>query len=184
MRDNCLMTPRPLHFLACLLIFSGLAGTGTTAVNAQCRLCAEQPALSAASKKSDVPLRISISTELDFARLALTGPAGGQVTIDPETGVRSTTGQVVALSGMALTGRAEIIGGKNEKIRIDIPASILLTAPDGGTAELTQIETDLPNRPKLDKDGRLLFTFGGLLRVKNSSDGQFRGRIPITVDYE
>lgn len=178
------MLLRPFHFLVCLPILTGLAFGDLSAARAQCRLCAEQPGFSATAKKSNVPLRISISTELDFARLALTGPAGGLVTIDPETGVRSTTGQVVALSGMALTGRAEIIGGKNEKIRVDIPASILLTAPDGGTAELTQIETDLPNRPKLDKDGRLLFTFGGLLRVKNSSDGQFRGRIPITVDYE
>jgi hypothetical protein len=37
--------------------------------------------------------------------------------------------------------------------------------------------------PKLDSAGNLKFRFGGRIRLSGSSDGDFRGDLPITVEY-
>ena len=37
--------------------------------------------------------------------------------------------------------------------------------------------------PRLDGDGRLSFRFGGVLQVSGDLDGEFRGDVPIDVDY-
>jgi hypothetical protein len=41
----------------------------------------------------------------------------------------------------------------------------------------------LPAQPRLDSRGTLQFRFGGALHVDGSVDGDFRGDVPITVDY-
>ena len=58
------------------------------------------------------------------------------------------------------------------------------SAADGSTAELEKLETNLPALARLDQAGRLVFAFGGKLRVRGDASGQFRGRIAITADYE
>ena len=42
---------------------------------------------------------------------------------------------------------------------------------------------DLPSAPRLDSTGRLEFRFGGRLRVSGDSEGDYRGDIPVTVEY-
>jgi hypothetical protein len=37
--------------------------------------------------------------------------------------------------------------------------------------------------PRLDSAGNLSFRFGGRLLVTGNADGQFRGDLPITVEY-
>jgi hypothetical protein len=37
--------------------------------------------------------------------------------------------------------------------------------------------------PRLDSAGKLSFRFGGRIRVSENSDGDFRGELPITVEY-
>ena len=48
---------------------------------------------------------------------------------------------------------------------------------------LTELTTDLPGWPVLDASGTLEFSFGGRIEVRGSGGGNFRGRIPISVDY-
>jgi hypothetical protein len=49
---------------------------------------------------------------------------------------------------------------------------------------LDDVKTDLPALPRLDAAGNLSFRFGGKLLVTGDADGQYRGDLPITVDYE
>jgi len=37
--------------------------------------------------------------------------------------------------------------------------------------------------PKLDAAGNLTFRFGGRITITGSAEGQFRGDLPITVEY-
>ena len=55
----------------------------------------------------------------------------------------------------------------------------------GFLGRLGEIErTDLGAAPRLGIDGRLQFRFGGRLQVTGSADGDYRGRIPVTVEYQ
>ena len=69
------------------------------------------------------------------------------------------------------------------QVRIDLPGRVPMTTPDGASAELVDFTTNLPHRPTLDANGELEFTFGARLVVKDGRGGNYRGRIPITVDY-
>lgn len=148
--------------------------------HAQCRLCA--PASTAtASTQPLTPLNISVEAGLDFSRAAL-GPGGrGTIALDERSGARAVSG-MVDLGGVGLKGEVALSGAPFARVRISVPPSIRLTAPDGGVAEVT-VETDLGPDPVLDAQGRLAFGFGGKLTLSGGGSGDFRGLIPITVDY-
>tara|TARA_R110002110_G_scaffold57985_6_gene165052 strand:- start:1370 stop:1921 length:552 start_codon:yes stop_codon:yes gene_type:complete len=157
-------------------------------VHAQCRLCDTGSALAGLAKPRDgtpeIPLQIEITTDLDFSRLALLGSGGGVVSIDPKSGDRQIRGGIANLGGMALHGEGRLTGEPGRSVRIFLPERIQLSAPNGSTAELERLETDLPALARLDQTGRLTFAFGGQLRVRGDASGQFRGRIAITATYE
>ena len=155
---------------------------------AQCRLCATSSDASGRSKstdgKAEIPLQLEITTDLDFSRLALLGSGGGVVSIDPMSGDRQIRGSVANLGGMALHGEGRLTGEPGRSVRIFLPERVQLSAPNGSTAELEKLESHLPALARLDQAGRLVFSFGGQLRVRGDANGQFRGRIAITADYE
>ncbi len=131
----------------------------------------------------ELPLRIEISAALDFSRVA-TGRSGGSVTVDPVSGQRRLSGDVRDLGGMALTGEAMISGTPGRAVRIAIPPEIRLDGDQGRSARVVDVVTDLGPAPRLGPDGRLRFRFGGRLTVASDDDGNYRGRIPISVEYE
>ena len=90
---------------------------------------------------------------------------------------------LISLGGAPVTGRGKITGMPLRPVRIDLPSRVPMTAPDGSSAELVDFTTNLPHRPTLDANGQLEFSFGARLVVRNGSGGNYRGRIPITVDY-
>lgn len=148
---------------------------------AQCLLCA--PVQAAAKKPPPTAIAIQIETGIDFSRLGLIARnRAGNATIDPATGQRTVTG-LLDLSGLPVEGTVTIRGAPNEIITVDMPPQVILTNSVGGTVRLTAITTTLKKTVKLDQNGALSFTFGGRLEVDGSADGDFRGRIPITVDY-
>ena len=152
-----------------------------------CRLCEKDDALDyrgGAAAEREQPLRISVATHLDFSSVAMRDHIGGAVALDPATGDRSISGALTSLGGPALLGEVRLTGEPGRAVRVDLPERIVMSAPDGGTVELTRLETDLPPRPQLDRDGRLNFAFGGRLEVKGRAGGQYRGRIRISADYE
>jgi hypothetical protein len=116
-------------------------------------------------------------------RLALAGRDGGSAEVDAASGSKRTGGGVVNLGGMPVTGRGRVTGEPLREVRIVLPSTVPMTAPDGGSAELTGFTTDLPGRPTLDANGELTFSFGARLVLRGARGGNYRGRIPITVEY-
>ena len=143
-----------------------------------CMMCYGQSA-----PDGEAPLQIAISDDLAFSRLAVVGSGGGSAAIDPQTGRLATQGSVVDLGGMHFTGHAIITGEAGRMVDIELPSTVTLTTPTGGTAELTGFTTDLPAMARLDEYGRLEFAFAGEVTFARQATGAYRGRIAITVDY-
>ena len=143
-----------------------------------CNLCFAAPAA-----PGERPLTIEISTGIAFSRLAIAGQDGGSAAIDAQTGAKTTGQGLVDLGGSAVQGRGRISGTPGRRVRIDLPRSVAMSSTDGSTAMLTGLTTDLPAWPVLDPSGSLEFSFGGRLEVRGPGGGNFRGRIPISVDY-
>jgi hypothetical protein len=152
---------------------------------APCLLCGQTdvPSASGNAAEDDVPLRIEISAQLDFSRIA-TGRGGGSITIDPASGARRLSGDVRDLGGMALSGEAVITGTPGRGVRIFLPATIDLDGDHGRRARVVDLATNLGPAPRIGPDGSLRFRFGGRLAVASDDDGNYRGRVPISAEYE
>lgn len=169
-----------------ILIAAALACAPVMPVQGQCLLCTPQADAEAAKDSrtsSDEPLRIEIAAQLDFSRVA-TGTGGGSVTVDPQSGTRRLSGNLLDLGGMALSGEAVVTGTPGRGVRVFVPPEIMLDGDQGRSARVADIATDLGPAPRLGPDGRLRFRFGGRLQVASDDDGNYRGRIPISVEYE
>lgn len=164
-------------------ILAGLALTAAPARGEEapaCKLC-----LAAQQGDSDeIPLRIEVEGGIEFSRMALTGKGDGSALLDPQSGAKRVDHGLVDLGGYAVTGRARVTGAPSRAVRIVLPPMVTMRTPDGGTAELTELVTDLPAMPMLDAGGALDFSFGGRLRVSAASAGTLRGRIAISVEYD
>jgi len=68
-------------------------------------------------------------------------------------------------------------------VRIDLPSAIALYGRSGGSIRLESLVSDLPAQPRLDSQGLLTFRFGGELHVQGDASGDYRGDVPINVDY-
>jgi hypothetical protein len=171
-RDNRTIMRRPFLCLAALL----LAGSPVSGQEA-CRLC-----YGGTSVPGERPLTIEIWTDLNFSRMAMAGRGGGSAEVDAKGGKR-TDGGLIDLGGMAVSGRGRITGQPGREVRVDLPALVQMTSTDGAKAELTGFATDLPSNPRLNAAGELEFSFGARLNLHGSQGGNFRARIPISVDY-
>lgn len=149
-------------------------------VLADCRLCTSPDSKAAADRGR--PLTIDVEAALDFSRAAGTR-TGGSIVVDEKTGQRQVAG-LADLGGFAIKGSVRLTGEPFRQVRVNIPASVRLYAPDGSSAEAVDVRTDLPPAPSLDGNGVLVFAFGGRLVVAGSASGDFRGRIPIVADYQ
>jgi hypothetical protein len=152
---------------------------------AECRLCAAVPSTGPALAPPVRALSIIVETMLDFSRAAQgRGASGaGTVAVDEVSGMRRVSGGLIDLGGLGLKGVVRLSGDPGRHVRVNLPASIRLMAADGGTAEVVDLRTDLMADPVLDANGALSFSFGGRLLVSGGAAGEFRGRIPITADY-
>jgi tripartite-type tricarboxylate transporter receptor subunit TctC len=148
----------------------------------QCQLCA--PGSGAPAVARAIPLSISVEAALDLGRAAQTRPGGGgTISLDAQTGARRVTGSLADLGGFALKGMVRLSGEPFAPVSVSVPSRISLTSPDGSTADVVEIQTDLPAGATLDAQGKLSFRFGGRLIVTAGQAGDFRGRIPIVADY-
>ena len=158
-----------------------IAAAAAAPARSQCRLCPTPTTTAETSDETD-DLSLSIETTLDFDRVVLSGPGGGSATILP-TGERSASGSVEAVSGRAMVGVIVIRGEADRAIRVELPSGIELYTRGGGSIRIDEIVSDLPVDAKLDSAGNLTFRFGGRLTVRGDSDGDYRGDLPITVEY-
>ncbi|WOF45532.1 DUF4402 domain-containing protein [Sphingopyxis indica] len=170
---------RPI--LALGLLLAAPSGAG-----AQCLLCAKDDSSAFDSGRAagrDTPLHVEIETQLDFSRVAV-GAMGGEVALDPATGARRLSGQIVDLGGYAVSGVVSVRGAPGAELRVILPPTVDLESGSGGRARVTGLVTDLAGVPRLGPDGRLRFRFGGRLQLDARDDGDYRGRIPVTVEYQ
>lgn len=161
-------------------IFAGLLLAAPQVRAQACQLCAKSDSHEAVAQKA---ISISVETMLDFSTAAHTNAGSGSITVDPRTGSRQLSG-LVGLSGPALRGTVTIIGQPFARLSISLPRSVQLNSNLGAVADVTDIRTDLSPSPMLGADGRLVFSFGGKLTVREEAAGDFKGRIPITADYQ
>ena len=164
---------RRLALVAALLLCAPAAAQDS------CRLCYT----GGEAAPGERPLTIEIWTDLNFSKLALTGRAGGSAELSATGGGKQTTGEVIDLGGISVTGHGKITGVPLREVRIELPDRVDMTTADGGHADLAQFTTDLPAHPALNANGELEFRFGARLVLSGARGGNFRGRIPISVDY-
>jgi hypothetical protein len=175
------MTGRNLALLVPLALLAGaFAMPGTAA--AQCRLC-DTPLTERSAEGEARSVRIEVQARLDFDQLVLLdASAPGTARLLPD-GTSSVSGALGAMSGRAMVGSVVIRGEPGRLVRIGLPGTIQLHGLAGGTIRVDSLTTDLPASPRLDSQGSLMFRFGGELHVGGSVEGDYRGDIPITVDY-
>lgn len=165
----------PLRLALALLLFVPAPALAQD----DCRLCYS----GGTGPNGEKPLSIEIETDIAFSKLALTGRRGGTAEIDAQTGTKRTTGELIDLGGMPVTGRGRITGEPLKEVRVDLPSYVTMSASRGGSAILSQFTTNLPRRPVLDANGVLEFGFGARISVNGRKGSTYRGRIDISVDY-
>ena len=149
---------------------------------AQCRLC-DRPTTQRETEGAGKPIELEIETSLNFDRLVLFGAGEGSALITPD-GARSSAGSIADIGPRAMVGKAVIHGDPGRALRIDLPSRIELHSLGGGTISFDQVTSDLPAQPRLDSAGRLAFRFGGRIRIRGDAEGDYRGALPITVEYQ
>jgi hypothetical protein len=164
-----------------LLTAIGVASARPVPALAQCRLC-DRPSTEMPADSADGDVDLRVETGLDFDRLVFSGSGMGAVTVRPD-GSNSAEGIVTAVGPRATDGTVVVHGEPGRTLRVSVPPRVELYSLAGGRITLDQVTTDLPPLPRLDSAGNLSFRFGGRLLVTGNADGQFRGDLPITVEY-
>jgi hypothetical protein len=83
-----------------------------------------------------------------------------------------------------MVGTAAIHGAAGRAVRVELPRRIELYSIGGGRITVDDVASDLPSLPRLDSAGNLTFRFGGRVTVLGDSEGDYRGEMPITVEYQ
>ena len=147
---------------------------------AQCRLC-DTPSTAVGSDENGQSIRLEVESRIDFDRLIVTGTGEAIATLRPDGSAVGDVGVVV--SPRASVGTIMVHGEPGRAVRVELPSRIVLTSTQGGQIVFENVVSDLPSLPRLDSTGSLSFRLGGRLRVRGDSDGEFRGDLPITVEY-
>lgn len=167
--------------LAAMLVPLAAIAAGSVPASGQCRLCAApSTAVSANGGAADVTLEIESS--IDFDRLVFSGGGSGTAMLNPD-GSTSVAGAVAQVSRRAMVGSAVVRGEAGRAVRVELPSRIILTSTSGGQISFEDVVSDLPALPRLDSTGRLAFHFGGRLQMRGDAEGDYRGDLPITVEY-
>ena len=150
-------------------------------LSAQCRLCDTPQTQREAEDTAAV--RLEVQAALDFDQLILLQSGGaGSARINPD-GSYSTSGALGMVGARAMVGSVVIRGEPGKAVQVLLPGSILLHGLRGGTIRLDSIVSDLSRDPRLDSNGELRIRFGGELKISGDVEGDYRGDIPLTVDY-
>jgi hypothetical protein len=167
--------------LASTIIAAAVLFGAPSRAPAQCRLC-ETPSTELQPEQNGGPIRLEVETVLDFDRLVLLDGGGGAATLLPN-GDRGATGSIATVSAKAMVGSVSVHGDPGRALRVELPQRITLYSLGGGRIAVDDVETDLPSMPRLDPAGNLSFRFGGRLSISGDAEGDYRGDLPITVEY-
>lgn len=169
------------HRLASLFLVAGILVAAPAAASAQCRLCST-PTTEQQETGGGDEIKLEVQSTLDFDRLVVVGGGGGVATL-LANGDRSSAGSIATISAGAMVGSVVIHGQPGRIVRVEMPRRIELHSVGGASISIDGIGTDLPSLPRLDSEGSLSFRFGGHLQISGDADGQYRGDVPITVEY-
>lgn len=169
------------YALAGILASAALVGGASAPLRAQCRLCST-PTTDLQQDGEQGSIELEVETRLDFDRLVMFGAGNGSATLLP-SGESSTSGSVATVSARAMVGSVTVHGQPNRTVRVELPPRIDLYSVGGASIAIDRIETDLPGVPMLDSAGNLSFRFGGRLQITGDAEGEYRGDVPITVEY-
>ena len=164
------------------LMLAASAAAAPWPASAQCRLCDKPTTMQAAPGTGD-DIRLEIESSLNFDRLILSGEGQGAAIIRPD-GSSAAEGTVTNVSPRAMVGTAIVHGQPGRTVRVDLPRQIELYSLSGGKISFEDVTSDLPSLPRLDSAGNLTFRFGGRVRISGDADGEYRGDLPITVEYQ
>ncbi|MEA3068161.1 MAG: hypothetical protein QOK41_1568 [Sphingomonadales bacterium] len=165
------------------LMLAGIVAAAATSspAGAQCRLC-DDPTTARPADGPNGDVQLQIETGLNFDRLILSGSGAGAATIRPD-GSSSAAGAVADVGPRAMVGTVLVHGDAGRAVRVELPRRIELYSLSGGRITLDEVTSDLPPAPRLDAAGNLSFRFGGRLTLTGDADGQYRGDLPVTVEY-
>jgi hypothetical protein len=149
---------------------------------AQCRLCST-PVTTRAEDAPAARVTVEVETSLNFDRLVVLGAGIGSAELRPD-GSRSAQGTVADIGPRAMVGTATLHGEPGRFVRVDLPPRIELYSLSGGEIAFDEVTSDLPAMPRLDASGNLTFRFGGRIRITGDADGDYRGELPITAEYQ
>lgn len=173
---------RAWRFLGLALVAGAAAAATEWPAEAQCRLC-DSPTTSRDDPTQSGDVRIEIQSALNFDRLIMYGAGQGAAMIRPD-GSTLAEGSVTEIGPRAMVGTAIVHGEAGRAIRVDLPRRIELYSLSGGRISVEDVQSDLPSVPRLDAAGNLTFRFGGRVRITGDADGEYRGDLPITVEYQ
>jgi uncharacterized protein DUF4402 len=168
--------------LALLVAVCAVTAVGSSSAGAQCRLCSKPTTLLSQEANGD-GLQLEVETSLDFGRLILAGAGSGAAVIRPD-GSNAAEGSLTGVSPRAMVGTAVVHGTPGRAVRVELPRRIDLYSVGGGRITVDEVVSDLSSLPRLDSAGNLTFRFGGRVTVNGDSEGQYRGDMPITVEYQ
>jgi hypothetical protein len=166
------------------LLLAALAATvaGSSPAGGQCRLCAK-PSTTLSQSPSNDGIDLEIETDLNFDRLVFGSVGQGVAVIRPD-GSTAAEGSMVHVSARAMVGIASVHGTPDRALRVELPRRVDLYSVSGGRITVDRIVSDLPSLPRLDSAGNLTFRFGGRVQISGDSDGDYRGDMPISVEYQ
>ena len=167
---------------ALLAAVLAVATVSASPAGAQCRLCATPTTALSTSPGGDT-IQLEIETNLNFDRLVLDGSGQGAASIRPD-GSNAAEGALTRVGPRAMVGTAVVRGLPGRVIKVELPHRVELYSLSGGRITLDNVVSDLPSLPKLDAAGRMTFRFGGRVRISGDADGDYRGDMPITVEYQ
>ena len=172
---------RSIKLLAFGLSAGATVAAGWSPARAQCRLC-DTPTTALSTSAGNEDVRLELETNIDFGRLVVAANGAGSAALRPD-GSTTAVGAVQSMSPRASVGTAVVHGEPGKAIRVQLPSRIVLTSISGGQITFDDVVSDLPSLPRLDSAGRLTFRIGGRLEVSGDAEGQYRGDLPITVEY-
>ena len=158
------------------------AAVGLAPARGQCRLC-EKPTTALSQSPDGDGIELEIQSSLDFGRLILGRQGQGAAVIRPD-GSNAAEGALTGVSPRAMVGTAVVHGAAGRAVRVELPRRIDLYSLGGGRITVDDVSSDLPSLPRLDSAGNLSFRFGGRVTVTGDSEGDYRGDMPITVEYQ
>ena len=168
--------------LPALCVAGASAVVIATPAAAQCRLCS-QPSTAGQEDSRDGGIELQVEANLFFDRLILSSAGAGAATLRPD-GTSGAEGAVMQVGPRAMMGTVLVHGEAGRAVRVELPRRIELYSFGGGRMTLDDVASDLPAAPRLDAAGNLSFRIGGRLILTGNADGQFRGDLPVTVEYQ